>query len=83
MRESLEIILGGPMSKWSWLNASLPSSRGGVNLRSAAKHAPAAFIASFAQSQGLVKKILDRPPGLPPHIDLAVEALALATSRCD
>ena len=44
MREALESILGGPLSGWSWLKASLPSSRGGVNLRSVSLHAPAAFL---------------------------------------
>ena len=73
MRESLEAILGGPI----WLKASLPSSRGGVNLRSAAKHAPAAFIASSAKSRGLEEKILQLPD-LPPHLDLA---LAMAASQ--
>ena len=29
VRKSLESILGGPMSEWSWQKASLPSSRGG------------------------------------------------------
>ena len=83
MRESLETILGGPISDWSWLKASLPSSRGGVNLRSAAKHAPAAFIASSAQSRGLVEKILAQPPDLSPHLDPAVSALATAASQPD
>ena len=68
MRESLEPILGGPISDWSWLKASLPSRRGGVNLRSAAKH-------------GLVEKILAQPPDLPPHLDLASISLATAASH--
>ena len=48
IREAFEGILGlgGPCPEWSWLKASLPSSRGGINLRPAAVHAPAAFIAS-------------------------------------
>ena len=29
VRECLESIVGGPVSEWSWLKASLPSSRGG------------------------------------------------------
>ena len=83
MRETLEAILGGPTSEWSWLKASLPSSRGGVNLRSAVKHAPAAFIASSVQSRGWVEKILDQPPDLPPHLDSAVGALAMTTLHHD
>ena len=83
MRESLEAILGGPISDWSWLKASLPSSCGGVNLRNAAKHAPAAFIASSGQSRGLVEKILAQPPDLLPHLDLAASALATDASQPD
>ena len=56
---------------------------GGVNLRSAAKHAPAAFIASSAQSRGLVEKILAQPPDLSPHLDLTVSAPATAASQPD
>ena len=68
MRESLEAIVGGPSSDWSWLKATLPSNRGGINLRSAVKHAPAAYIASADQSKGLVEKILSQPPDLPPRL---------------
>ena len=48
---ALESILGGPLSEWSWLKPSLPSSLGGVNLRSASLHAPAAFLSSSSRSQ--------------------------------
>ena len=68
MREALESILGGPLSEWSWLKASLPSSRGGVNLRSASLHVPAAFLASCSCSQTLVGEMLGRAPGFSPHI---------------
>ena len=46
------------LDEWSWLKASLPSSRGGVNLRSASLHAPSAFLASVSHSQGVVEKML-------------------------
>ena len=46
VHECLEHIIGGPISQWSWLKASLPSNRGGLNLQSAALHAPAAFLGS-------------------------------------
>ena len=49
IRECLEHIIGGPISQWSWLKASLPSSRGGLNLRSAVLHAPTAFRGSSQQ----------------------------------
>jgi hypothetical protein len=48
MRDSLEDLCGGPISDWSWLKASLPVSLGGLNLRQAPLHAPAAFIGSLA-----------------------------------
>ncbi len=54
IRSSLEAILGGPIPLWSWQKASLPSNRGGLNLRSASLHAPAAFISSASTSQSLV-----------------------------
>ena len=62
LTEALEAIVGGPMSEWSWLKASLPSSRSGVNFRWASSHAPAAFIASSTSSQDLVDKYLTNPP---------------------
>ena len=47
IRGSLEDILGGPCPEWSGLKASLPSSHGGLNLRDASLHAPAAFVRSL------------------------------------
>ena len=66
VRETLEVILGGPLSEWSGLKASLPSSRGGINLRSDSLHAPAAFLASSSCSQELVGKMLGRLPSRSP-----------------
>ena len=83
IRESLESIVGGPLSDWSWLKASLPSSRGGLNLRSASLHAPAAFLASSSGSQPLVEQILGHSPDPPPHIRSAMSALASAAVRPD
>ena len=65
VRETLEVILGCPLSEWSWLKASLPSSGGGINLRSASLHAPAAFLASSC-SQELVGKMLGCLPSRSP-----------------
>ena len=83
IRECLEHIIGGPISQWSWLKASLPSSRGGLNLRSAVLHAPAAFLGSNQQMWPLVERIVGHPPGLSPHVPSAVAALALAANRPD
>ncbi len=78
VRASLEAILGGPITSWSWQKASLPSNRGGLNLRSALLHAPAAFIASASSSQTLVERILDNPSNLTAYLENA--ALILSTS---
>ena len=83
IRESLESIVGGPLSDWSWLKASLPSSRGGFNLCNASLHAPAAFLASSSVSQPLVEQILGHPPGPPPHIRSALPVLASAAVHPD
>ena len=62
IREALEATIGGPLPNWSWRKASLPSSRGGLNLRSATLHAPAAFLDSSIRSRPMVARILDHPP---------------------
>ena len=54
MRDALSDLAGGPLSDWGWLKASLPSSRGSLNIRSASLHAPAAYISSTTQSRNLV-----------------------------
>ncbi len=83
IRETLESILGGPMSDWSWLKATLPSSRGGLDLRCASLHAPAAFLASCSQAGPPVEQILglSPSPGILP--ESVVPALASAAARSD
>ena len=83
IRESLEAILAGTIPAWSWLKASLPSSRGGLSLRSASLHAPAAFLGSMTQTESLIEKILGHPPGPSPLTQLTLAALASATARPD
>ena len=83
VRETLEAIVGIPITEWSWLKASLPSSRGGINFRSASLHAPAAYLASASCSQELVGKMLGRPSGCSPHIGSVVAALSASASRPD
>ena len=78
---TLETIVGSPVSHWSWLKASLPCSRGGLNLRSAVRHSPAAFLASIAESRALVHQILGSPPASSPHIAPAVSSLATEAAR--
>ena len=76
MRRTLESIIGGPVSDWSCLKSTLPSSGGGLNLSSASKHAPAAFLSSYSASLPLVERILGQHPGPSSHTTAAVSALA-------
>ena len=78
LREALESIVGGPLSDWSWLKATLPSSLGDLNLRSALLHAPTVFLAASSSSQSLVEGLLGRPPSPSPHTTPAVSSLATA-----
>ena len=81
LRKALESIVGGPLLDWSWLKVSPPSSLGGLNLRSASLHAPAAFLAACSNSQSLVEGLLGHPPSPSPHTSPAVSALATAAAR--
>ena len=71
------------ISQWSWLKASLPSSRGGLNLRSTAIHAPAAFLGSSQRVRPLVERIIGFSPEPSPHVPPATAALAAAANRPD
>ena len=83
IRETLVSILGGPLSDWSWLKACLPSSRGGLNLRSASLHAPAAFLASCSAAAPLVERMLGHSVGPSLHTGSAVMTLATAAAHPD
>ena len=82
-RETLEIILGRPMSDWLWLKASLPSSRCGINFRSAALHAPAAFIASASHSARLMGDMLGQSTIHLNSLLAALPALSETASKPD
>ena len=60
MLEAPSDLAGGPLPEWAWLKASLPSFLGGLNIRRASLHAPAAYISSLDQSKLLVARILGR-----------------------
>ncbi len=83
IRCTLETIVGGPVSHWSWLKASLPCSRGGLNLRSVLRHSPAAFLVSTSVTKSLVLQILASPPDPSPHITPTVSRLATEAARPD
>ena len=84
IRETLSDLAGGPLSDWAWKKASLPSSLGGLNLRSTSLHAPAAFIGSLTQSCSLITRIISQSNVSPsPHLAGAVSDLAHAAKRPD
>ena len=83
IRTTLQSILGRPISEWSWLKSSLPSNRGGINLRRAILHAPAAFIASAFQSSRLVEDLLGHSFTSSDSLLAALPALSDAASRPD
>ena len=58
MREAITDLTGGPLPDWSWLKASLPTSLGGLGIRCASTHAPAAYISSLDKSSHLIAGIL-------------------------
>ena len=67
-REALTRIMGSPLQDLQWSQASLPTSMGGLGLRSAVAHAPGAYAASYTSSQPLLKALLALPeetPSLP------------------
>ena len=83
MRESLSDLVGAPLSDWAWLKASLPSSLGGLNMRSATLHAPSTYVSSLDQSWLLMTEILDRHPAPSRHLAEAVPDLAQAAESPD
>ena len=75
-REALNCILGVPLGSTQWEQAQLPVSLGGLGLRSAEEHAPAAFTTSVLASQDLKERILNLPEHLcPPVIPASLLAL--------
>lgn len=83
MREALSDLTGTPLSEWSWQKATLPSSRGGLNLREATLHAPAAFLSSSSQSLPLVTWILGDAAPASRDLGECISALADAAGRPD
>ena len=60
-REGLTRILGAPLSHQAWQQAKLPTKFGGMGVRGAEDHAPAAFAASVFDSQSLSQSLLSEP----------------------
>ena len=61
VRNSLERLLGSPMSDDKWTQASIPVSQGGLGLRSAALHSAGAFISSFSDSHSIIEDMTGKP----------------------
>lgn len=78
---TLEFIIGGPVSHWSWLKASFPSSHGRLNLLSAVHHSPAAYLASVSSCRPLMLHVLGCSPDQFPHITPAVSTLTTICAR--
>ena len=64
-REALTRIMGSPLQDQQWSQATLPTSMGGLGLRSAVEHAPGAYAASYTSSQPLLKALLAIPEETP------------------
>jgi hypothetical protein len=80
VRSALGEILACPISDWSWTKASLPVNLGGMSLRSATRHAPAAFLGSVCETRGLVLQMLKK--ALPPsHVTSAIRSLSDTCQR--
>ena len=57
-REAADDIIGFPLTDSAWAQATLPVSMGGLGLKSAVAHAPAAYLSSLVQSKDVVDKLL-------------------------
>ena len=79
-REGLTRILGTPLSDRPWQQAKLPVSMGGMGLRAAEDHAPAAHAASVLALQPLSASLLRRRPKepSPPLPQLLLDGLTIA-----
>ena len=66
IREALATLVGSPLPTWSWEKAGLPTSLGGLGLRSAVKYGMAAHLGSLGEAAELVGKLLklEEPPPL-------------------
>ena len=81
LRESLTRIIGVPVSDSQWQQAQLPVSMGGIGLRSAWDHAPAAFAISLLSAQDLKEKILNLPDTHDCPVNLTPPLLQYLTSK--
>ena len=79
MNDALSELVGSPLTEWACLKASLPSPRGGLNLRRNSLHAPTAYVGSRAQTSALVAEICC---GVPVTLDDLSGSIAALADRC-
>ena len=81
--ETLSDLTGGLFSDWSWSQAFLPISIGGLGVHRASLYASAAFISSLDQFKKLVSDILGHTPPTSVPLTPTSEDLAVVTGRAD
>jgi hypothetical protein len=64
-REGLARILGVPPTDMQWLQARLPVTMGGLGLRAAQEHGPAAYASSYLSSLPLLRSLRHTPEDYP------------------
>ena len=64
-REGLARILGVPPTDVQWLQAKLPVTMGGLGLRAAEEHGPAAYASSYLSSLPLLRSLRQFPEDSP------------------
>ena len=57
LRNTLNRILGCSLDEKAWLQAQLPISKGGLNMRSAKNHASAAYLSSLLGCKPLIEEV--------------------------
>ena len=92
IRGALSRLLGSTLTDRQWAQASLPAAMGGLGLRSAGDHAPAAHAVSLLSAQtlldGLLGEDVNGPSLLQPLLDplvlvsVGLEILVPASARC-
>ena len=80
-REGLTRILGSPVDARTWHQAKLPVAMGGMGLRGAEDHAPAAYAASVLAAQPLTQALLGTGPDDQPSHTLSPEFLATMSTK--
>ena len=82
VRETLEGILGTPLTSSQWQQASLPVASGGLGLRLADTHGAAAFLSSFGASQLLVQEMRWRQQDFKgTNVDFAMEEVVSTRAK--